>query len=101
MREASNASPMATEMEREKIRLMGTREIGVALGGISRQRVDQLIKRDTFPQPIVRLSQGKVWLAEEVEAWIAVHRTKQGPLKPPTASGHSGAAASVPRDKRE
>lgn len=57
-----------------RLRLMGTHEIRVRLGGISRQRVYELTMRRTFPEPVAELAQGKVWLAEDVERWIAEHR---------------------------
>ncbi|MEU7572286.1 DNA-binding protein [Micromonospora sp. NPDC049240] len=53
---------------------MGTHEIRVRLGGISRQRVYELTLRRTFPEAVADLAQGKVWLADDVERWIAVHR---------------------------
>ncbi|MBB2948972.1 putative DNA-binding transcriptional regulator AlpA [Actinoplanes lutulentus] len=51
--------------------LMGAHEIGERLHGISRQRVYQLTSGDDFPAPVAALAQGKLWLASEVEAWIA------------------------------
>jgi len=39
------------------------------LGGVSRQRVQQLINRADFPKPEVVLNMGKVWKREAVEAW--------------------------------
>lgn len=57
-----------------KLRLMGTHEIRVRLGGISKQRVYELTQRRTFPEPVAELRQGRVWLAEDVERWIAEHR---------------------------
>ena len=56
------------------IGLMGAHEIRVRLGGISRQRVYQLTSSRDFPKPVADLAQGKIWLAEEVEAWIIQHR---------------------------
>jgi prophage regulatory protein len=43
------------------------------LGGVSRQRVQQLINRDDFPRPEVELDMGKVWKREDVEAWARSH----------------------------
>lgn len=57
-----------------RIRLMGAHEIRVRLGGISRQRVYQITSRADFPEPVADLAQGKVWAAEDVEAWIRTHR---------------------------
>jgi prophage regulatory protein len=50
-------------------------EIRVRLGGVSRQRVYQLTRRADFPQPVAELAQGSVWLAEDVDRWIASRRT--------------------------
>jgi predicted DNA-binding transcriptional regulator AlpA len=61
-------------------RLMGAHEIRARLGGISRQRVYQLTSRHDFPQPVAELDQGRVWLAGDVEAWIATRRPGQGAI---------------------
>lgn len=53
---------------------MGAHEIQIRLGGVSRQRVYQITSRRDFPAPAADLQQGKVWQAEDVEAWIAEHR---------------------------
>jgi predicted DNA-binding transcriptional regulator AlpA len=59
--------------------LVGAAEIGRMLGGVSRQRVQQIIKRDDFPPPDVVLDMGKVWKREDVEAWARDHgRTIKG-----------------------
>lgn len=54
---------------------MGTYEIGLRLGSISRQRVNQLTAKEHFPKPAATLGQGRVWLAEDIEDWITHHRT--------------------------
>jgi prophage regulatory protein len=54
--------------------LMGAAEIGARLGGISRQRVQQIVSRPGFPKPLAVLSMGKVWDAEDVEKWIRENR---------------------------
>jgi prophage regulatory protein len=59
-------------------RLVGTQEIRVRLGGVSRQRVYQLTRRADFSQPVAELAQGSVWLAEDVDRWIASRRTRPG-----------------------
>ena len=43
------------------------------LGGISRQRVYEITHYSHFPAPVADLVLGKVWLAEDVEAWIRLH----------------------------
>ncbi|WIN00041.1 DNA-binding protein [Actinoplanes oblitus] len=61
----------------KSIRLMGSHEIRVRLGGISRQRVYQLTRRADFPAPVADLRQGKVWHFDDVESWIAARRPHQ------------------------
>ncbi|WP_285558931.1 DNA-binding protein [Actinoplanes regularis] len=63
-------------MRDKRPELMGTFEIGIRLGSISRQRVNQLTIKTHFPKPAATLAQGRVWLAEDVEEWITVHRTE-------------------------
>ncbi|GIJ22448.1 helix-turn-helix transcriptional regulator [Micromonospora lutea] len=57
-----------------KLRLVGSAEIRTMLGGVSRQRVYQITTRRDFPEPVAQLSMGNVWLAEDVERWIAERR---------------------------
>jgi len=52
--------------------LMGSAEIGRMLG-VSRQRVQQLIKRADWPAPEVTLEMGKVWDRHKIEAWAREH----------------------------
>ncbi len=56
------------------MRLVGSGEIRVMLGGVSKQRAFQITTRKGFPEPIAVLMQGKVWLAEDVEKWIKANR---------------------------
>lgn len=57
--------------------MVGAHEIRIRLGGVSRQRVYQLTCRDDFPTPVADLVQGKVWLAADVETWIAARDSRQ------------------------
>lgn len=41
---------------------------------VSRQRAYQIISRKDFPDPVAELQVGRIWLASDVEAWIAQHR---------------------------
>jgi len=43
------------------------------LGGVSRQRVQQIVNRDDFPAPEADLDMGKVWKREDVEQWARDH----------------------------
>jgi predicted DNA-binding transcriptional regulator AlpA len=52
--------------------LVGAAEIGRMLG-VSRQRVQQLIRRDGFPEPEAVLDMGKVWKRADVEEWARDH----------------------------
>ncbi|WP_245922719.1 DNA-binding protein [Paractinoplanes atraurantiacus] len=54
--------------------LMGVAEIRVRLGGVNRQRVDQLALRPDWPKPYDELVRGRVWRIADIEAWIRVHR---------------------------
>lgn len=53
--------------------LVGAAEIGRMLGGISRQRVQQLISRDDWPAPEAELDMGKVWKREDIVGWAHGH----------------------------
>jgi prophage regulatory protein len=57
-------------------RLVGAHEIRDLLG-VSRQRVYQMAARSDFPRPVATLAQGKVWAADDVEAWIGTHRRRR------------------------
>jgi len=52
-------------------RLVGSHEIRKMLGGISRQRTYSITGKPDFPRPIRALRSGRIWDANEVEAWIA------------------------------
>jgi prophage regulatory protein len=49
-------------------RLVGAQEIGRMLN-VNRQRVNQLAATTEFPAPLAVLAMGKVWAANDVEAW--------------------------------
>jgi prophage regulatory protein len=61
-------------MATKAVRLMGAHEIRIRLGGVSRQRAYQITSRADFPKEIADLAQGKVWLTDDVEAWMKDHR---------------------------
>jgi prophage regulatory protein len=58
---------------RQLPRLMGFQEVQARLG-YSRQHTTNLVKEKGFPDPVYELAMGRIWLAEDVEAWIAEHR---------------------------
>jgi predicted DNA-binding transcriptional regulator AlpA len=39
--------------------------------GVTRQRVAVLVERADFPEPIARLSVGRVWRTSDVREWAA------------------------------
>lgn len=47
---------------------MGVSEIADLLG-VSKQRADQLSRRDDFPSPAAELASGRIWTADAVTAW--------------------------------
>jgi prophage regulatory protein len=63
---------------RASLDLMGAAEIGRLLG-VSRQRVQQLIRRPDFPAPAGVLEMGKVWLRADIQAWVAQYRPTERP----------------------
>lgn len=52
---------------------MGAQEIQERLG-YSRQWTYVIIGRRSFPEPVETLGMGQIWLASDVEEWIAKHR---------------------------
>ncbi len=48
--------------------LVGLSEIAQMLG-LTRQRVDQLVRQAGFPEPDAVLTAGRIWKREDVEAW--------------------------------
>ena len=56
--------------------LVGVAEIAEMLGR-TRQRVHQLIRENhDFPQPVAELSAGKIWLRQDIQAWVEKHGRK-------------------------
>nr|WP_106324729.1 DNA-binding protein [Actinoplanes italicus] len=60
----------------QSLRLMGAHEIRMRFGGIGRQRLLLITQRPDFPSPLAHLSQGKVWLADQIEEWLAAHSSE-------------------------
>lgn len=60
-------------VEIDAVQLMGPQEIQLRLR-VSRHRAYILINRRDFPPPRWTLAMGKVWWADDVEAWIAANR---------------------------
>lgn len=59
--------------ERDLPRLMGQQEIRDRLG-YSRQHTAMIVNSKGFPDPVYVLGMGRIWLTEDVEAWIRERR---------------------------
>lgn len=57
----------------KRLVLMGAAEIQERLG-VSRRWAYTLITRYDFPRPYQTLRMGSVWDADDIEAWIRIHR---------------------------
>jgi prophage regulatory protein len=70
--------------------LVGAYEIRQLLR-VSRQRVQQLMKRADWPREVEKLAMGKVYARADIEAWARDHRREireddnGDPQDPPTA----------------
>ena len=54
--------------------LVGVAEIADMLGGVTRQRVDQLARtHEDFPAPVAELASGRVWSKEAIARWVRRH----------------------------
>ena len=65
-----------------------------ALLGVSRQRLDQLTARDDFPEPMVRLAAGPIWLRWSIEAFL--RRWPRKPGRPARTSRERARAVEEP-----
>ena len=64
--------------------LLGVAEIAAMLG-VTRQRVNQLVRSEGFPAPEAELSAGRIWRRDAVERWVVAnpHRaTEAGEAAP-------------------
>ncbi|GIJ21275.1 helix-turn-helix transcriptional regulator [Micromonospora lutea] len=61
------------------MRLAALADVAEMLGGVSRTRATEIVKRPGFPQPIDVVGNGRmrIWDREAVEAWIRQHRPHQ------------------------
>jgi predicted DNA-binding transcriptional regulator AlpA len=53
--------------------LMGMGEVALLLG-MDARRAYAITKRRDFPTPAAQVTGGRIWLAADIEAWIAEHR---------------------------
>jgi predicted DNA-binding transcriptional regulator AlpA len=77
------------EIDPGSLRIMGVAEIKDLIG-VSRQRVYQMAKRPDFPEAYAEMAQGKVWRADEIEAWAAEHRDPSRRKPGPGLPGKAG-----------
>jgi prophage regulatory protein len=54
-------------------RFVGLGEIALMLG-VDARRASRTTYRASFPEPVARISLGRVWWRKDVEAWIREHR---------------------------
>jgi hypothetical protein len=57
--------------------LVGTAEVAELLG-VSRQRIHELRKADRFPEPMIELAAGPIWLRPAIEKWDAERDRRPG-----------------------
>jgi ATP-dependent Clp protease ATP-binding subunit ClpC len=85
--------------------LLGVAEIAAMLG-VTRQRVNQLIRSQGFPAPEAELSAGRIWRREAVERWVVAnpHRateTGDGALGPALEPGARALALRAQEEARD
>lgn len=66
-------------MTTEALNIVGLSEAAAILG-VSKQRVDQLRKKDAMPEPLAVLRATPVWERSAVEQYAQERRTKPGPV---------------------
>ena len=55
--------------------LVGVHEIAKILG-VSRQRVDAIVRGGAFPSPVCRIAAGRIWRRTDIVAWAKAHRPR-------------------------
>ncbi|MEU7956313.1 helix-turn-helix transcriptional regulator [Micromonospora sp. WMMD734] len=61
------------------MRLAALADVAEMLGGVSRTRATELVRRPGFPEPVDVVGNGRmrIWDREAVEAWIRENRPHQ------------------------
>ncbi|MEU2986231.1 hypothetical protein ABZ647_17705 [Micromonospora aurantiaca] len=61
------------------MRLVALSDIAELLGGVSRTRATEIVKRPGFPEPLDVVGNGRmrIWARADVEKWIRVNRPNQ------------------------
>lgn len=64
-------------MSKELPRIVGTHQIALMLN-VSRSRCAQIVNTKGFPDPFAQLGKANIWMAEDVEQWIAERNERLG-----------------------
>lgn len=76
--EALKMDVLSAELERPTFPdILGTTEV-VELLGVSRQRIHELRTAGRFPEPMVELAAGPIWLRSGIEAYLETWSRKAG-----------------------
>ncbi|MEQ4305504.1 hypothetical protein ABNF97_29675 [Plantactinospora sp. B6F1] len=61
------------------MRLVALADVAAMLGGVSRTRATEIVRRPGFPEPIDTVGNGRmrIWDRDAVEAWIRENRPSQ------------------------
>ncbi|MFJ8687204.1 AlpA family transcriptional regulator [Micromonospora sp. HUAS LYJ1] len=61
------------------MRLAALADVAEMLGGVSRTRATEIVRRPGFPDPVDVVGNGRmrIWDREAVQAWIREHRPSQ------------------------
>lgn len=61
------------------MKLVALADIAAMLGGVSRTRAVEIVRRPGFPDPVDTVGNGRmrIWDREAVAAWIATNRPNQ------------------------
>lgn len=54
--------------------LVAISAIAEKIGGLSRQRADQLTREPTFPAPVQTVGRYRLWEETDVDEWLDEHR---------------------------
>ncbi|MBE1492290.1 helix-turn-helix transcriptional regulator [Plantactinospora soyae] len=61
------------------MRLVALADVAAMLGGVSRTRTTEIVRRPGFPEPVDTVGNGRmrIWDRDAVEAWIRENRPSQ------------------------
>lgn len=72
------AEDLERELEQPQIPPLGGVTDFADMLGLSRQRAWNITQRSDFPEPVVQMKTGPVWLRSQLETWAATHDRKPG-----------------------